>query len=782
MKRSKVLFPAIAVLIAAAPAAAVPIDVPRGTLGEAVALLGVQAGASISVADAALWRCQVPAVRGEMSVATALHRLIGGEAEITAIGPGNWRVARLKTKPVAPAALLPAIVTEDAPIIVIASKRDVPLGTFQGGVTMLAGQDLAFGGERGTDAVLSRLATVSSTHLGAGRNKLFIRGIADSSFTGPTQATVGQYFGDIRLTYNAPDPDLRLYDIASVEVLEGPQGTLYGAGSLGGIISIVRNPARPGVSEASISAGVSAISHGDPGADLGGMVNLPIGETAALRVVGYAVSDGGYIDDTGRHLEDINRIRTYGGRATLRLDAGDDWTIDLGITGQSIDGADSQYADRGDPPLSHNSRFAQGFDARYGLADLVVGKQWDELQLLSSTGIAAQELTESFDASQTGGPDRVFTQANHNFLVANETRLWRPMADRYGWVAGVSLLHNRTRLNRALGPLASPAPVTGVTNTIDEATVFGEASYELAKGLTITGGARVTHARLSGAGEDIAPAVLAALAASRAALAADRTETRFLPSFAISTTALPGVILFARVQQGFRPGGLAIADDFVRRFRNDRVTTMEIGTRHGTPGRDPVDLALSVSATRWTDIQADYVDAGGLPTTANIGDGRIYSIALTGGWRPVKGLRFDLGMTFNDSRVTDPGMYSVFRPASEPMSQIPNVARYAGRIGVDYRTELSDRIDLHLGANAQYIGRSRLGIGPVLGDTQGDYFDSSVTARLGWPTFGLTLGVTNLADTIGNRFSLGTPFIDDGAGQITPLRPRTFRLGLDARF
>ncbi|WP_163278767.1 Plug domain-containing protein, partial [Enterobacter hormaechei] len=74
-----------------------------------------------------------------------------------------------------------------------------------------------------------RVASLASTHLGPGRNKLFIRGIADSSFVGPTQATVGQYWGNSRITYSAPDPDLKLYDIGRVEVLEGPQGTLYGA-------------------------------------------------------------------------------------------------------------------------------------------------------------------------------------------------------------------------------------------------------------------------------------------------------------------------------------------------------------------------------------------------------------------------------------------------------------------------------------------------------------------------------------------------------------------------
>ncbi len=785
----RLLFSAV-LLGAATPAVAARFDVPRGTLGQAIASLGAQSGVSISVADAALWQRQVPGVKGVMSTEAALRRLLGRDVVITAIAGRGWQLALAKPAIFAPQpAIIPprpasivAPLTEDAPIIVTASKRDVRLDRFQGMVSMIDGRDLAFGGERGTEAVLARLATVSSTHLGAGRNKLFIRGIADSSFTGPTQATVGQYLGDIRLTYNAPDPDLRLYDIASVEVLEGPQGTLYGAGSLGGIIRIVRNPPRPGVASAAVSAGVSATAHGDPGADLGGMVNIGVAENAALRIVGYGVSDGGYIDDASRGLEDINRTRIYGGRATFRVEAGEDWTFDLGLTGQSIEGADSQYADRGEPPLNHNSRFAQGFAARYGLADLVIAKEWDELRLLSSTGVAGQRLTERFDASVAGGPDRVFTQANYTRLFANETRLWRPMADGLGWVAGFSLLHNRTRLTRALGPLDAPVPVTGVTNTIDEGTIFGEASLALFDGLTVTGGARLTHARLSGAGEDIAPAVLATLAAARAGMTADRRETRLLPSLALSSTALANVILFARLQQGFRPGGLAIDGDFVRRFRNDRVATLEFGVRHGSAGRDPFDLAISLSATRWTDIQADYVDAGGLPTTDNIGNGQIYSLSVNGGWRPAKGLRLDFALTWNDSRVTDPAPAFAASFVTGRQSRIPNVAQIAARAGVDYRTALSDRTDLRLSANGQYIGRSRLGIGPVLGDAQGDYFDSALTARLGWPGFGFTLGITNLADTVGNRFAIGTPFVDNGAGQVTPLRPRTVRLGLDAQF
>ncbi|MGE2732861.1 hypothetical protein ACQI4F_25680, partial [Mycolicibacterium vaccae] len=80
-----------------------------------------------------------------------------------------------------------------------------------------------------------------------------------------------------------------------------------------------------------------------------------------------------------------------------------------------------------------------------------------------------------------------------------------------------------------------------------------------------------------------------------------------------------------------------------------------------------------------------------------------------------------------------------------------------------------------------YVGSSRLGVGPVLGQQQGSYVDTEATARLSFPRFGVTAGVSNLLDTRGNRFALGTPFAT-GRDQVTPLRPRTFRIGLDTRF
>lgn len=765
----------------------VAIDVPAGTLGQSVTTLARQAGVSINVAHAPLWNRQVPALRGRMAVDRALARMIRGTGAVAMqVDARSWRI--VQATPVRPrlnlasAPSLPESAT--APIIVTASKRDTPLANYGGIATIIGGADMAFGGLQGMDAVLARLATLSSTHLGSGRNKLFIRGIADSSFTGPTQATVGQYLGDLRLTYNAPDPDLRLYDIASVEVLEGPQGTLYGAGSLGGIVRIMPNVPDLDRLKGAVAGGVSATEHGDPGGDMGAMVNMPlIDGRMAVRVVGYGVSEGGYIDDILRDRRDINRNRIVGGRATVRVDLGDDWNVDISGVAQNNDGRDNQYADRSLPPLTRASRADGGFDADYRQGSLTVQKLGDDLHFQASAAIVGQQIEERYDASPAEGPERLFRQENDTGLFVGEVRVAQPTRDGFGWVAGGSYVRNRTTLSRSLGAPDMLVPLTGVTNRVREATLYGEASLSPIEGLTITAGARYSHATLSGEGEDVP----LALATANRGITAGRKERKFLPSAGMSAMVLPRTMLFVRYQQGFRPGGLAIEGPFVRRFRNDRVSTLETGLRHTPSGPTGISLTTSIAHSRWTNIQADFIDDAGLPSTENIGDGRIWSASGAAEWRPARALTFDVSFAFNDGRIVDPSAALVraavaYASAIDRVERIPNVARITARTGIDYQAKVGGDLDLRVNAWARYIGKSRVGIGPVLGEAQGDYLDTAATVRIGRPTIGVTLGITNLADSIGNRFALGTPFAAGQGNYITPMRPRTIRLGIDATF
>jgi outer membrane receptor protein involved in Fe transport len=680
---------------------------------------------------------------------------------------------------------------------VVGSKREVPLVDFPGQVEIIDGDDLTFGGVGGTEKIMQRIPTVASTYLGSGRNKLFIRGIADSSFTGPTQSTVGQYLGDLRLSYNAPDPDLRLSDLDRVEVLEGPQGTLYGAGSLGGIVRLVPNEPEFGLIEGAAMVGGSATQHGTFGGDASAMANLPlIGEIAALRLTVNAETQGGYIDKPLIGRKNVNRTDIYSGRASVRVALAPDWTVDAIGVAQQTDGRDSQYADRDGPRLSRGARVTEGFDADFAQGQLVVTGRIGDVRLKSSTGITGQQLEERYDATAPGGDPRLFVQQNDTEMVANETRLWQPLGDRFGWVVGASYTHNRTRLTRTLGAPDEPGAVTGVTNVIDETTLYGEASVQLAEGLVATGGGRYTWSRLGGSGEDVARELAAALAD----VTASRTEEVFLPSASLAATVLPETTLYMRYQEGFRPGGLAIDGDFVAQFRNDRIATFEFGGRHGQAGSGPFDIAASVAYTRWEDIQADFIDSAGFPSTANIGDGRIWTATVIGGVAVTPRLRIDAGFTWNDGKIDEPPPLLLQRMASvldipgftgriedlpvnlrERITQVPNVARFSGRIGFDFRHPVGHDLELTAQGWATYIGRSRLGVGPELGELQGDYLDTGLTFRVGRDDLGVTLGLTNLTDEEGNRFALGTPFAI-GRDQITPLRPRTIRIGLDAAF
>lgn len=835
---------ALAVLAAApAPLAAreAELAVPAGTVSEVAIGIARATGASIVIADPALGRARVAGIRGRMDAGEAVKKLAKASGlQAVRVAPGAWR---LVAAPPRRASLLararpqreavpranaapppPSAPVEGEPIIVTATKRDLTYAETPAQVTLLDGERLERGGVGGTEKIMQRAATVSSTYLGSGRNKLFIRGIADSSFTGPTQATVGQYFGDLRLSYNAPDPDLRLSDMERVEILEGPQGTLYGAGSLGGIIRLVPRAPEPGETSLVVSGGASAIANGEPGGDAHATMNLPLaGETATLRLNLDAATLGGYIDKPAIGRRNVNRTAIFSGRVALRVDIAPDWQADVIVLGQDTEADDSQYADRSGRRLTSSAQVAEGSRAQYGQAQLVVSGRIGDVRIKSSTGIGAQDLTERYDATAPEGPPRLFRQRNETRMIANETRIWQPVGENgFGWVLGSSVIDNRNTVTRRLGDVGAAAEAagiaasriatsdaaaliaaiptsTGVRNTVFEVTGYGEASYRLLPRLTLAAGLRVTSVELGGAGEDV-PLLLTQAAAGRA-VTATRRETAYLPSASALVELGEEGRAYLRYQEGFRPGGLAVSGAFVRQFRSDHARTWELGGGWGQPGRGDFDLSASLSYTRWRDIQADFIDEGGLPSTANIGNGTILAASLSGSVRIAEGLRAEAGATINDSEVDVPLFFaptpvslagfdsvapaladSAARFLAAPrLGRIPNIARFSGRAGLQWRRSFANGTGIEADGWVSYIGKSRLGIGPELGELQGDYLDSGATLRWGRENAGLTLSVTNLAGSEGNRFALGTPF-STGRAQITPLQPRTIRIGFDARF
>ncbi|MFS2110704.1 TonB-dependent receptor [Sphingomonas sp. Sphisp140] len=761
----------------------VVIDLPAGTLGQSLVLLSRQASIDIGTADPALQALHVPGVHGRMTAAEALDRLLRDSIAVAHRRGGLWRIERRPAPRRSPApARAPSPVPEAAPpaeILVLGSKRATRLDAYPGTVAMLSperiGLDIT---AQGSEALVHRLASVGTTHFGPGRNKLFVRGVIDSGFTGPSQATTGQYLNETRLTYNAPDPDLRLYDIASIEVLEGPQGTLYGAGSLGGVIHIVT--ARPDLDriEGSAAAGLSSTRHGDPGGDAAAMLNLPlVPGRIGLRLVGYAELAGGYVDNVLLHKDDINGITTLGGRATLRAALGD-WTVDIGGVAQTIRGDDSPWIDAADGPsvLSRATPDRLGYVDDYRLADLTLFRRWGDLSLISSTASVLQHVTEHYDAGN-GGMGFLVAQRGRTTMLVNETRLSARHADGSGWLLGISLLDNRSRLGRiGAAPDGGTSPREQADNRVREATLFGEADLPLAPGLVATVGARLTIAEVKGAARAYTGPSTIPIFGDPVSVAGRHVEKRALPSLALAWKPARGLLLFARYQHGFRPGGFGISGVRGRSYDGDRIGAIEGGLRYHTPG-GAFDMALSGAWTRWNDILAEVVSLGGDPVTQNIGDGEILSAEGQLGWRPHAGLRLGAGIFLNRSRLTDTRVTSVVVRGQA----LPNVARLGAQANLDYSTPVTASIALTFSANLRYFGGSHIGAGPLLDAAQGNYLDDRVLLRLGNVRHGISLQVTNLQDGRANRFALGTPYrIYDP--QATPQQPRTVRLGFDAKF
>jgi iron complex outermembrane recepter protein len=224
------------------------ISIPAGMLDVALASLARQTGASIGLLGK-LPRLRVKAIAGQLTVDQVLDRMLKGTGyRAIQVGTNAWRLVisparpapqptpkprSLPVRPMPPLSTPVESVMQD--IVVTAAKRSEPLETTP--IDFAVVDHLAvtrFSDLPGSASVASLDTGLTLSNLGPGRNRAFLRGISDNPFNGQTQSTVATLIDGARVTFNAPDPDLRLMDVDRVELLKGPQGPLYGTGAIGG--------------------------------------------------------------------------------------------------------------------------------------------------------------------------------------------------------------------------------------------------------------------------------------------------------------------------------------------------------------------------------------------------------------------------------------------------------------------------------------------------------------------------------------------------------------------
>jgi iron complex outermembrane recepter protein len=771
--------------VLAAPAQAEEVrrfTIPAGRLSDGLLRLAEQAGISIAIEGRGLDAQRTRGLNGRFTAKEALRRLLSGSGYSFAFTNGSTVRIVATSVPVRSSSLRqtasrPVLEATDPEIVVSATKQRVGIADYPASISVvdLDETDGARGGAQGTGYILRRLPGLASTNLGPGRNKIFIRGIADSSFNGDSQSTISQYLGEARLIYSAPDPDLLLYDIERVEVLEGPQGTLYGAGTLGGIIRLV--PRAPDLSDTSlaVSGGVRLTHEGSPGYDGAMLGNLPLAEgSAALRVVVYHSTEGGYIDDLLRDRDDVNRNRISGVRASVRWKPGADWTFDAGLVAQNLSSRDGQYSEADVGERSRASAIAQPFDNDYWLATLTVRREWGGKELLVANTYTRQSIDTVFDATATPGVTAPleYQEDAKIELFSHETRLSGGLGRSGRWLAGLSIVNNIDRSARRLGEEGNPALIAQVANTTLDSAAFGETTVPLLTKLYLTLGGRLSYIRQTSEFRgETAPS----------GFEPRRRQLRALPTVALAWKPTSAMLAYGRYQEGYRPGALQIAgtvsDPVAQRFSRDHIRTVELGWRFGTRPGSALSGGITASLARWSDIQADLVNEAGLPYIANIGSGRVRNVAVTLVWRPGPDTSLEAAGFIASSNLSKPAFG--FDAALD--RDLPNIADEGLRIGGRQSFDIGGH-DLTIDGALRYVGSSKLAIRPPFDLPQGRYYDLSAGARLDLGRFAVSLDLENLLDSEANTFAFGNPFSVARGKQSTPLRPRSIRIGFDTSF
>lgn len=758
--------------------------IPPLPLREALLRAGVQGGESIDVTGSE--RCgSSRGVRGRMSVDAALARLtLGTGCAVTRVGPDAWRVVRQPPRPpmARPQGLHPSPEPRDTPldeiIVTAAQSDDIQLSRAPYGISAIDGVELERAGLSDVSDLASRVSGLSVTNLGPGRDKVFIRGMADGPVAGQTQALVGLYLDAVRLTYDAPDPALRLADIERVEVLRGPQGALYGSGSMGGVIQVVsRRPDTSGLyGRAMAEAGVTRDGGNSRTVEV--MLNVPVlADRAAVRGVAYDEVIGGYLDDRALDLGNTGEVRRRGLRLSGLWRSGADWTLRGGLVAQTIHADDSRYATGGpDDPYGRRRSLTEpnrnDFDGLWLSLEGDLG--WARLRAASS--LQVHELDTRFDATPAAGlfglsGPTAYDQADALSADVHEVRLEGEVGAGFSWRAGLFYSEYSHRRDMMVGPAGGGVPALHRERRdhIDEVAVFGDATWALGERLRLSGGARVFRLGVEHRSRSTEPGL---------EFSGDDAVIDVAPRLS-AEYALDSVVLYVLATEGYRGAGFNAGDvtsggQPVRRVRSDEIVSAEAGARFiAMDGRLKGRIAVFVAD--WTDIQSDRFDARGLPFTANLGDGRNRGVEAELEWRDSDWI-VDGHLVLNDPELTapDPGF------ALAVDSPLPSVADLTAQLGVSRRLTLGPAA-VQGALRLSYVGPTEVALAPGARGRASGVLGSQVSVMADLGRWSLRLAVDNVLDLSDDTFSFGNPFFPAGTVD-TPQRPRTVRLALISHF
>lgn len=692
-------------------------------------------------------------------------------------------------------------------IVVTAERRRTRLLDTPISMSVISSSALAAMGAVSFRDFANTVPGLNYTTTGEGYTQISLRGVTSGFFPGPSVAI---YVDDVPYGSSSAfaqagqlSLDAGLFDLARVDVLRGPQGTLYGASAMGGVIKYVTTPPSLTKLEGEARAGAADIEDGRVSYNGAAVTNVPVipGELA-IRASAYYNRNGGFVDNVTLGQKDVNRSATYGGRFDALLAPTAKLRVRLTGFLQNIsrDGdATVDYRMDGTPrygPLDQSRLVAEPFEQQYRLVSAEVNYDAPFAAFTSISSYQTVRTAVDHDLSGYYLPLLASFGMNYsalgfpiNYFTDKSTQEFRLVSNTKGplqWLFGAFYTHEGSGNQQLFAPFdlsGAPAPnilyTYSAPSTFEEAAAYGDLTLHFTQRFAVTGGVR-----FAGNNQRYAQIGSGLFIGSEP----ERTSHDHVLTYLANATyhLSNDASAYARFATGYRPGGPnAVADDPLTgkplaapTFAPDRLDSYELGIKTQSPG-GAVSFALDGYYIQWHNIQITAV-RNGFGVIANApGGATVRGSELSVTVRPLDRVTLTGAFAYQNPRLskanTDLGAFENER--------LPNVPPLTASISAEYRIGELDAAPT-LGATFNYVGSRSSNF--ILSTSQPPYalpsykdLDLHVAFMLG--ALQWRLYVDNVANSRG-EVSAWTGYSAPGFAQVALVPPRTVGLALTDYF
>ncbi len=692
-------------------------------------------------------------------------------------------------------------------IVVAAEKRAERLQEVPIGMTILNSADLIEQNTNKLEDYAKNIPGFSLTSQDQGTQLLVVRGVTTGRGTNPTVgvtvddvpvgASVAVGDGDINTL------DLDPSDLESIQLLKGPQGTLYGASSMGGLLKYVTSTPSLNALSGSIEADSAYVHNGDVGYGFRGQVSIPlISDVLAISISGHARRDPGFIDIPAQGRSNVNQAQYDGGHLTVLWRPSDALSVKVGALVQTNSGNGSSYYDTsfyltptiGD--LKQSSLVGSGhYYNRNELYTLNVSEDFGWATLSSISGYATSAYDAQLDFAKLAstfdglyGYNGALTVNQYTMKkFTEEIRLASQASTSLEWLAGVFYTHEDNPSVQTFYPVD---PVTGVRQPYvglsnypllyREYAGFGDLTYHLTERWKVQVGARYAENRQHYEEVDTGDFFCCE---NINASSADHALTHL---FTTSFDLMPMLTVYGRVASGYRAGGPNSGAQFGTppTYKPDKTENYEIGIKGNLWDRK-ISFDADVYYIDWKDIQLGVVDPSNyFEYLTNAGRARSQGVEGSLQFEPIERLKLSANFAYTDATLRRN------LPAGGPLGvvgdRLPFTPEYTGLIAIEKSMPLNERWTGFAGADASYTG-SRLDyfVDPgVPRSTIPGYTAADVHIGVRDPLWTINAFVNNAADKRGlatidvKSENLGP----QGQYEVIPITPRTVGISIRRRF